>query len=269
MARIKEQTITSWNQFDEIAKKSIYRKLVYRGHSDAKWRLESSLYRAYQNVQEITQLGRGREKIIDPYKHEEIMMDRFKSNAHLFLSHLPQESDDFSWLALMQHYGAPTRLLDFTFSPYVAAFFCLESGIGDAAIYSLQHDRLKVADKELFEKDLVEIYQNVMKTKSDGSDALIYPFEPKLSNQRLMMQQGMFLVPNCLEISHEELLEMYPLKDEEIVKYIIPAELRMIGIKHLHKMNITANIIYPGLEGYCKSLTFQPIFNRKYQKRIA
>lgn len=268
MAAIKEQTITSWSQFDAIVKKSTYRKMVYRGHSDANWKLESSLHRAYQNVQEIIQLGRGTGKRLDPYIHEEIMMDRFKSNAHLFLTHLPQESDDFSWLALMQHYGAPTRLLDFTFSPYIAAFFCLETGNGDAAIYSLQHGSLKVADKELFEQDLAEIYQDIMKTKSDGSDALIYSFEPKFSNQRLMMQQGVFLVPNCLEISHEELLENYSLTDQEIVKYIIPAKLRMTGIKHLHKMNITANIIYPGLEGFCKSMTFQPIFNRNYQKRI-
>ena len=38
----------------------------------------------------------------------------FQRKGHLFLTHIPDRLDIFQWLALMQHYGAPTRLLDFT-----------------------------------------------------------------------------------------------------------------------------------------------------------
>ena len=61
----------------------------------------------------------------------------FKRKAHQFLEKPPDPDDDFQWLALMQHHGAPTRLLDFTWSPYVAAFFALERATGDAAVWGL------------------------------------------------------------------------------------------------------------------------------------
>ena len=61
----------------------------------------------------------------------------FKRKAHQFLAQPPDPDDDFQWLALMQHHGAPTRLLDFTWSPYVAAFFALERATSDAAVWAL------------------------------------------------------------------------------------------------------------------------------------
>ena len=50
---------------------------------------------------------------------EERIARIFQRKAHLFLTHIPERSDTFQWLALMQHHGAPTRSLDFTWSPYV------------------------------------------------------------------------------------------------------------------------------------------------------
>ena len=270
MTVITTKTIDSWTQFDEIVKRRHPRKWVYRGQADATWKLESSLYRAFRDTQDIHQLGGGREKRLNEFSQEETMIERFKSNAHLFLPHLPEKTDDFSWLALMQHYGAPTRLLDFTFSPYVAAFFCLESGTGNAAIYSLEHSILKQDDKNHNDQDSTEIYQNIMEANDDAvADTFIYAFEPQFSNERLMRQQGLFLIPNILTMSHESILEDYSLPKERIVKYILPAKLRASGIKHLHQMNITANILFPGLEGFCNSMKFHPLFALRYQKRVA
>ena len=45
---------------------------------------------------------------------------------HMDVSDLPLDQK-LSWLAVMQHYGVPTRLLDFTYSPYVSLYFALRS----------------------------------------------------------------------------------------------------------------------------------------------
>jgi hypothetical protein len=66
----------------------------------------------------------------------------FQKKAHLFLTHIPERSDTFQWLALMQHHGAPTRLLDFTWSRHVAAFFALERTTKRAAVWAVNPKRL-------------------------------------------------------------------------------------------------------------------------------
>jgi hypothetical protein len=51
------------------------------------------------------------------------LLRRFKRQAHHYISNPPEENDPLEWLALMQHYGAPTRLLDWTYSFFVALYF--------------------------------------------------------------------------------------------------------------------------------------------------
>lgn len=57
---------------------------------------------------------------------EKQLIRDFQNHAHHYLANPPGEQEELEWLALMQHYGAPTRLLDWSRSPYVAAFFALE-----------------------------------------------------------------------------------------------------------------------------------------------
>src|SRR5215472_16784682 len=59
-----------------------------------------------------------------------------KRKATHFLENVPDRTDDFEWLALMQDHGAPTRLLDFSWSPYVAAFFALHNATSDGVIWA-------------------------------------------------------------------------------------------------------------------------------------
>jgi hypothetical protein len=64
---------------------------------------------------------------IRPGVAEDYVMREFRRRAHQYVADVPRDDDDLEWLAFMQHHGAPTRLLDWTRSAHVAAFFAAQS----------------------------------------------------------------------------------------------------------------------------------------------
>ena len=265
---LEETEIQSWEDFDYLLGKNHYRQWIYRGQSDSSWNMESSIHRAFENAQSIHALGQGQEKKLNRRSHEIVMLDKFKCNAHLYLNHLPQQEDDFSWLSLMQHHGAPTRLLDFSFSFYVALYFALESGENDASIYCINHDSIKNDDDFYFGEERLEVYKRILDGQKNKDDECLFAFEPTFSNQRILSQQGLFVATNTLKYTHEKILNDYQIHKEDAFKIIIPKELRLMGLKKLHQMNINSTNIYPGLDGFSKSLIKQPVFGLQWQKRV-
>src|SRR5262245_33980240 len=79
----------------------------YRGHADASWKLQAHY-----------------DRLDKPLKETELL-NRFRQNANLLLEQAPHLPLDFGWMFLMQHYGVPTRLLDWTESPLIALYFAI------------------------------------------------------------------------------------------------------------------------------------------------
>src|SRR6516225_3953599 len=120
--------LKSWEAFLKLIVQPPYSNWAFRGERDERWPLYSSLSRYLQNFgvdQGAWAQQEGR------------ILRVFKRKAHQFLVQPPEPDDDFQWLALMQHHGAPTRLIDFTWSPYVAAFFALERTLHDGVVWSI------------------------------------------------------------------------------------------------------------------------------------
>ena len=128
--RIPQRRITSWKtlsiEFDRTRHGND--AWAFRGQSDAAWPLETTLERVRVSRgiprREVAQIEGG-------------LIRRFKRQYHLHSADPPREDDYVEWLALMQHHGAPTRLLDWTYSFFVAVFFAVEGGRTPAAVWAL------------------------------------------------------------------------------------------------------------------------------------
>lgn len=88
---------------------------VFRGQRDSKWSVQSSLER-YLPPNKFSEHAAG---------VEEYFLAKFQSVAHHYVARDLLPSRKLGWLSLMQHHGVPTRLIDFTESPFIAFFLRL------------------------------------------------------------------------------------------------------------------------------------------------
>src|SRR5262249_22831199 len=119
--------VESWEEFLGLITDSPYRNWAFRGQRDASRPLYSTLSRYFLTYRISQRMWEAQ---------EERILRIFKRKAVHFLQHVPERDDELLWLALMQDHGAPTRLLDFTWSPYVAAFFALHNATTEAAVWA-------------------------------------------------------------------------------------------------------------------------------------
>lgn len=105
-------------------------KWVFRGQANALWGLQTSMERFVQQVCAHQAL----EVIPDPKRIEEMVYDDFTTRFPQYVNkRIKQPANTMEYLGVMQHYGAPTRLLDWSLSPSVAAFFAYDDIERDSA----------------------------------------------------------------------------------------------------------------------------------------
>jgi hypothetical protein len=249
--------LTTWESFLKLVVLPPYSNWAFRGERDERWPLYSSLSRYLQNF------GVDRRAWADQEKR---ILRVFKRKAHQFLAQPPDPGDDFQWLALMQHHGAPTRLIDFTWSPYVAAFFALERTLNDGVVWAVnptavnssRADRRKLMDPRI--KD------NFSRHYLKGDQRVIWMGEPHTMNRRLIAQSGTFAVPGMLDVPIEEILSD---RDQEniLAKFILTNAVREVGMRELYRMNITYATLFPDLDGLARSMSYELEFHWAYNPR--
>jgi hypothetical protein len=224
---------------------------VFRGMSDSTHQLKSSLER------ELERNPSWKDRSADA---ERIMIREYKRRAHHYTRDTPGPDEDIEWLAMMRHYGAPTRLLDWTKSPFVALFFAVHgavSGDGDPAVWILNiRNCSKVAcrtieeqlkpERSIQEGDLFDICQ---KQAFD----IVFPIEPFRMNERLAIQQGLLLYPGNIQKSFDDNLSGGVGMDD-LVKLIISRDLIPEVMLHLHMVNISNSTLFPGIDGFSVSM---------------
>jgi hypothetical protein len=259
--------VRTWPQFEELVRDPAYRGWAFRGQADAGQPLYSSLsrYFIYAGVHRDAWAGQ-----------EERILRIFQRKAHLHLTHIPPEGDSFRWLGLMQHHGAPTRLMDLTWSPYVAAFFALEQGGSRAAVWAFNAAKINGSDEVIVDGGRT-VDLRPIGTWMEGSyerDFLhgTIPFaiigEPKVMNQRLVAQSGTFLIPGVLDRPVDQILSGYQTSDRLSVKFELdtPA-IRADAMRALYAMNITYATLFPDLDGLARSLAYELEFHWGFDPR--
>lgn len=258
---IKSIKVTSTDEL--IEKLNTYKNnYVYRGHANAAWRLQSTLERI---------LGKGQ----TPEKAQEIenySLFLFKSKYHIYKSgeHIPAKK--LAWLSVMQHYGVPTRLIDFSTSPYVALYFALEtydrkSG-DDLAIYAIDYTAVMDASQSVIRRfdrqfriepnDITGKQDKIFESTIDKYLCdIVWVTEPFELNARIDRQAGTFLISGNLNKSTEEILNDTHYDNCDIVKIIIPGEFYSAIFGILRKINMSAKSIYGDLGGLAKQIKME------------
>ncbi|HEX2188205.1 MAG TPA: FRG domain-containing protein [Longimicrobiaceae bacterium] len=178
------------------------------------------------------------------------------------------ESDSpWSWLAVAQHHGLPTRLLDWTFSPLVAMHFAtqdLEGFQADGVIWAVDfvraHELLPDALRELLEEEgsqvfTVEMLESAAPTLEEfgrlSRDDLLLFFEPPSLDDRIVNQFALFSVMSSPEASLEAWLAEHP---ELCRRVVVPRELKWEVRDKLDQANVTERVLFPGLDGLARWL---------------
>jgi len=154
-------------------------------------------------------------------------------------------SNDFEWLIVAQHYGVPTRLLDWTSNPLVALFFaCNSDYANDGAVYNFIGPKFLDVDQVT---DIFEIEQD-------------YYFQPRHLFPRLTAQSSFFTISANPLRPLEETYILYEFQGravERIVKIVIEAKAKEAIFHRLSKFGIGSASLFPGLDGLCRELSWE------------
>jgi hypothetical protein len=218
-------------------------------------------------------------KIIERY-----FLQEFQRKYCNYSSIMPARDNQIAWWALMQHYGAPTRLLDWTYSFYVATFFALEDieDYGDAAVWAIKADSLHKYLHSKFPKlgKVIEKDRHLEKVKtfSDfNKNPIVLKMNPYYLHGRLSVQRGCFLLAgNTTEPFIENLIKFYG-SEKQLKKYLFKFVIhnrkryRKEILGNLYKMNISRATLFPGLDGFAASLKtiFYTEINKPLEKFLS
>lgn len=241
---------------------SLPNNFVYRGQADSSWKLAPSLER-------ILGEGWSAEKV---QKFEDFSIQQFKSKFHLYDRENGQPESKLAWLSVMQHHGVPTRLLDFTESPYVALYFAMEAydpmHKRDLALYAIDYSSILEksicylkTENSLFKETRATVVENQDEIFDKVIDKFSYPIvwiaEPRILNARLDKQAGSFLLSGDRSIRLENVLSSSLYASCDTFKHIISADLYEAIFALLRKMNITSKSLYGDLDGLARSIRMQ------------
>jgi hypothetical protein len=256
MDGIREIRVSSWQELTELVYEGSWNPslnrhrstLAFRGMSDAGDDLRTGLVR----------LGEG------PGRIEGHLLRNFTKYAQL--APVPGGTV-WNWLAVAQHHGLPTRLLDWTHSPFVAMHFATDELARydrDAVIWSIDYGQTNALLPEVLQEQLAregsfiftaDMLSRVAGTLAEfdelGRGEFLLFFEPPSLDARIINQFALFSLLSSPRARLDEWVSRHP---EVARRVIVPAELKWEIRDKLDQANINERVLFPGLEGLSRWL---------------
>jgi hypothetical protein len=217
---------------------------AYRGVSNADWDLHTSLSRLGGNYREL----------------EGHLLRNFMKYAS---GSLPRMESEWVWLALAQHHGLPTRMLDWTYSPYTALHFAtvnLTEYNNDAIVWCVNYVRahellpvklrnvLRSERSNVFTSEMLErCATNLVELEKLSRKQFAVFLEPPSLDERIVNQYALFSFMSDPRTQFDDWVEAS--RPDLVRRIIIPRELKWEIRDKLDQANITERVLFPGLDG--------------------
>lgn len=227
---------------------------MFRGQT-SDWPLKTSLERACDEFKiELKRRDKLEKRLIREFRRKCTRSDR----QYL-------QDDTLYCLSMMQHYGSPTRLLDWTYSPFVALYFAMAQSTKNVpvvwcinqkwlndesrnAMGYLVKDRSR--DETRNEKSFVPLFMS--------GHAIALAETPMRLHERLIVQQGSFLCPATNGALLMDILTSFDGYNHKhnlaIIELPKCLKQRTIILFELSRMNVNRQTLFPGLDGFAQSL---------------
>ncbi|WP_114778991.1 FRG domain-containing protein [Botryobacter ruber] len=247
----KDIVVNSWEEaqqalFGHSWNESIQRyrsNFIYRGSWNSKYNLDTSISRLGPQYASL----------------EQHVLRNFKKYAH---SNASPGNSVWNWLAVAQHHGLPTRLLDWTYSPLVALHFAtlnLSKYNEEGTVWCINYVKakeflpmpLKVAleaeGSNVFTPEVLEPVCESLKTLANlQQEPFVLFLEPPSLDERIVHQYALFSLMSDVKAE----LSVWLKEHEELYfRVIIPPELKWEIRDKLDQANITERVLMPGLSG--------------------
>ena len=260
MAEIETIVVSSWTELIEVLYRDSWNPelrrfrspYVFRGTPDVRNDLSTTLMRAG--------LRSG-----DPGRLEGHLIRNFRKYAHL---EAQLGSSVWNWLALAQHHGLQSRLLDWSYSPLVAAHFVtdnLNAFDVDGQIWCINHretNRLLPAPlRQLAEREGVDVFTGEMldrvadsleKLRQLSADDFVLFLEPPSLDERIVSQFALFSLMSNPATALDQWLSRHP---EVARKVVVPAAMKWEVRDKLDQSGVNERMLYPGLDGLSRWLS--------------
>lgn len=267
MAAPKQLRVGSFEDFVAIISKRLEansQPVWFRGCGRSTYELKPSLYRHPTKT-----------SLVDIRDLEKRAMALFKQRSVPYRSALPSET---SWerLFVMQHYGVPTRLLDWTESPFAALFFALSNSVSrnsspaeDAAVwmfdpltwnkYALRDVTAEAAILTVDDPDL-KSYEPMADSPRSWSNDPVALFG-MYNSPRIVAQRGVFTIAGSSLHGMESIFDSDSYPAETLTKMVIPNTRIVTLMTAIIRIGYADSVFFPDLDGLARELRRLMEFN--------